>query len=111
MADIFEKSDQSVYIYLDDINKACNKRFSSLLGYASPGEWAAVRENFPEAFVASEDRVELVSAYQNAMNSLVGSTIEVKWMKKGGGVVPTTTILVPIIFDGHRMALHFISPS
>jgi len=111
MADIFEESDQSVYVYLDDVNKACNKRFASLLGYTSPKEWAAVKENFPEAFVSPRDRRTLVSAFQDAMNKLTGSTISIKWKKKAGGEVPTTTILVPIIVDGHRLALHFISPS
>jgi hypothetical protein len=110
-ADIFEESDQSIYVYLDDVNKVCNKRFASLLGYSSPSEWAAVKENFPDAFVSSGDRGRLVSAYQSAMNNLVGSTIPIKWKKKGSGEVSTTTILVPIILDGHKMALHFISPS
>jgi carbohydrate-binding DOMON domain-containing protein len=111
LAVIFEESDQSIYVYLDDANKVCNKRFASLLGYSSPSQWAAVKENFPEAFVTPGDRRTLVSAYQNAVNSLVGSTIPVKWKKKGGGEVATTTILVPIVLDGHRMALHFITPS
>jgi len=111
LAVIFEESDQSVYIFLDDINKACNKRFASLLGYASPSEWAKVKENFPETFVSPKDRQTLVSAYQNAMDHLRGSTISVRWKQKGGKEVSTTTILVPFIVDGHRMALHFISPS
>jgi carbohydrate-binding DOMON domain-containing protein len=111
LADIFDKSDQSVYVYLDDANKACNKRFASLLGYASPAEWAKVEQNFPEVFVQSKERRTLVKAYQNAMNNLVGSTISIKWKKKGGGEVPTTTILVPIVYEGHRMALHFITPT
>jgi len=110
LADIFEESDQGVYVYLDDVNKVCNKRFASLLGYASPKEWAAVKEEFTEAFVSPKDRRTLVSAYQDAMNKLTGSTVSVKWKKKGGGEVPTTTILVPIVVGGHRMALHFISP-
>jgi len=111
LADIFEKSDQSIYVYLDDINKVCNERFASLLGYATPSEWAAVRQNFPEAFVSPKDRQRLVSAYQDAVDKLVGSAISISWKKKGGREVSTTTILVPITFEGHRMALHFISPS
>jgi len=110
-ADIFDESEQSVYIYLDDVNKVCNKRFASLLGYASPKEWAAVKQNFPEAFVSRKDRAKLVSTYQKVVSTLVGSTISLRWMKKSGEEVPTTTILVPIVFEGHRMALHFISPS
>jgi carbohydrate-binding DOMON domain-containing protein len=110
LAEVFEESQQSVYLYLDDINKVCNKKFAALLGYESPRNWANVKENFPEAFVSPKDRKILVSTYQKAMNDLVGSTISVAWRKKGGGEVPTTTILVPIVYEGHRMALHFITP-
>jgi hypothetical protein len=109
--DVFEESEQSIYIYLDDVNKVCNKRFATLLGYPSPKEWAAVKENFPEAFVSRKDQSKLVSTYQKAVNSLVGSTVSITWKKRSGGEVQTTTILVPIVFEGHRMALHFITPS
>jgi hypothetical protein len=109
-ADILNGSKQSVYIFLDDLNKVCNKRFATLLGYESPDDWAAVEKNFPEAFVVPKDRQVLVSAYQSAMNDLVGSTISITWRKKKGGEVPSTTILVPIGYGGHKMALHFISP-
>jgi carbohydrate-binding DOMON domain-containing protein len=106
---IFEKSDQSIYIYLDDIHKVCNARFASLLGYSSPDEWANVQENFPDAFVSRESQRTLVGAYQNAVQNFVGSTNSVTWKTKTGKPVKTTTILVPIIFEGHGMALHFIS--
>ena len=111
LSDIFEESEQGVYVYLDDINKACNKRFASMLGYSSPKEWAAVKENFPEAFVSRKDQAKLVSTYQTAVEKLVGATISVGWRKKNGGEVPTTTIMVPIVSGGHRMALHFITPT
>ncbi len=45
------------------------------------------------------------------MTNLVASKISVTWKKKGRGDVPTSTILVPITFEGHGMAIHFISPS
>ena len=111
LAEVFDASEQCVYIYLDDMNKVCNKKFATLLGYPSPNEWASVKENFPEAFISPKDRRTQVSTYQKAMTDLVGSTISVSWRKKHGGEVPTTTILVPIVYDGHRMALHFITPS
>ena len=106
--EIFEKSEQSVYLYLDDANRACNERFARLLGYASAEEWAGVKENFPEAFVAPKSRRTLVSAYRNAVENFAGSTVKVSWVKKNGGEVATTTILVPIQYEGHVMALHFI---
>jgi PAS domain S-box-containing protein len=110
LAEIFDNSGQSIYIYLDEENKVCNNRFATLLGYKSADEWASVKEDFAETFVSPKDRQVLVSAYQSAMDKLVGSTINLKWRKKGGGEVPTTTIVVPIIQGGHRMALHFVSP-
>jgi hypothetical protein len=82
-----------------------------MLGYSSPREWAAVKESFPEAFVSRKDQAKLVSTYQAATERLVGATISISWRKKNGGDVPTTTILVPIVFGGHRMALHFITAS
>jgi PAS domain S-box-containing protein len=107
---IFEKSAQAIYIYRDDVNKVCNKKFASLLGYSSPEEWAAVKENFPDAFVAKESQQTLIRAYQAAMEKFVGSTNRVVWRTKDGKPVQTTTILVPIIHEGEAMALHFVSP-
>ena len=106
--DILEYSEQAVYIYLDDVNKVCNRNFSSLLGYKSPKEWAGVSDNFPTTFVAKKSQRVLIKAYQSAMTSLVGSTIDVTWKTKDGHEVETTTILVPIAHHGHTITLHFI---
>lgn len=111
LAEVFDESKQSIYIYLDENSKVCNESFASLLGYKSAKEWAGVKDDFAGTFVYPKDRATLVSAYQDAMNDLVGSTISVRWRKKGGGEVATTTILVPVVFEGHRMALHFIAPA
>jgi len=43
---IFEGSKQSIYLFLDDENKVCNKKFAELLGYNSPEEWSNVKESF-----------------------------------------------------------------
>ncbi len=108
---IFEASDQAIYLYLDDVHKACNKRFADLLGYDSPEAWAAADEPFPMVFVAAKSRQPLVTAYQNAIERSVASTLDVTWQRKAGGTVATRVILVPIAFEGHLLALHFISPS
>jgi hypothetical protein len=109
LKEIFDKSRRSVYPYLDDLQKKCNQAFASLLGYRSPKEWSDVWETFPEAFVAAKSPQTLISAYQVAITNFLGSTIDVTWKRKDGKEVSTTTILVPIAFDGHTMALHFIS--
>jgi len=108
--DVFENSDQAIYLYLDDVHKICNKRFADLLGYGSPQEWAAVDEPFPMVFVASASRRPLVTAYRNAIERFVGATLEVTWQKKTGRTVDTKVILVPVTYEGDVFALHYISP-
>lgn len=106
---IFNSSEQAMYIYLDDEQKVCNEKFASMLNYKSSKEWASVKENFPTAFVAEKNQPTLINAFQNAMEKGRGSSIEVEWKKKSGDSVKTEVILVPIEYNGHRMALHFIS--
>ncbi len=108
MKAILDSSQQSVYIYLDDIHKVCNKKFASLLGYRSPEEWANVKDPFPE-FVEPSSQETLVTAYQQAMEKLIPANIKVTWKKKSGGTVATSVVLVPIAFDDHLFALHYIS--
>ncbi len=109
MKTILDSSQQAIYIYLDDIHKVCNGKFASLLGYRSPEEWADVTTSFPEAFVDPSSQEMLVSAYQQAMDKLIPANIKVTWKKKSGGSVATSVILVPIAYEGHVFALHFIS--
>ena len=107
--DIFEHSDQSVYVYLDDTNKACNGKFATLLGYASAEEWAAVSTPFPPTFVGDKSQHDLVTAYQAAMEKKIASTVPIYWKKKSGETVATSVILVPVVFQGHLLALHFVT--
>ena len=65
--------------------------------------------NFPEAFVSSKSRKTLVTAYQKAMEQHVGSSIDVTWKRKDGKDVASNVILVPYSYEGHLMALHFIT--
>jgi hypothetical protein len=110
MKEIFEHSEQAMYLYLDDVHKTCNKRFADLLGFESPKAWASVDNPFPIEFVASKSRRALVSAYQEAMERFIGSTIDVTWQTKSGGTVDTRVILVPVAYEGHLFALHFVTP-
>ena len=107
--EIFDNSEQAVYVYLDDINKACNRKFAIMLGYKSPEEWAKVEEPFPQVFVGEDSRHALVNAYQMAMENKAGSSFDVTWKTKSGRSLDTNMILVPICFNGHIFALHFIS--
>lgn len=109
--EIFEASDQGMYAFLDDDCRVCNNKFAQMLGYNSPEEWfkVDVKGEFPRVFVEDKSQQALVEAYQKAMDQSVGSTVKVTWKKKSGGTVDTTAILVPVAYQGHTFALHFIS--
>lgn len=106
---LFEESGQAIYVYLDDHNKSCNKRFAQLLGYATPEAWAAVHTSFPTAFVAPGSQELLVETYQAAVNDGVAATVPITWKRKDGKTVETEVILVPFDVDGTRLALHFVN--
>jgi hypothetical protein len=96
---VLDSSEQPIYIYLDDNHKACNNRFANLLGYESPMKWAEI-PGFLEVYVAEKSRDAAMKAYWNAMKRMVASLTQVTWMKKDGGMVDSTVILVPIFFQG-----------
>ena len=106
--DIFENSEQGMYIYLDDVHKVCNEKFAALLGYEFADEWSKIAESFPDVFVAPESRETLVDAFMDAMEKNTASTNEIVWKKKDGSTEKTTVILVPISHEGHLFALHFV---
>ena len=108
MRGILDSSQQAVYIYLDDIHKVCNGKYASLLGYRSPEEWATV-ENPVEATVDQSSQETLVKAYNQTMEKFIPSNIKVTWKKKSGGTIVTSVVMVPIAFDDHFFALHFVS--
>ena len=108
MKSILDSSQQAIYIYLDDIHKVCNAKYASLLGYRSPEEWAELVDPL-QATVVQGSQETLVKAYNQAMEKIIPSTIQVTWKKKTGGTVGTTVVLVPIAYDDHLFALHFIS--
>jgi PAS domain-containing protein len=108
MKSILDSSEQAIYIYLDDIHKVCNGKFASLLGYRSPEEWAKV-EDPVEATVDRSSQETLVNAYNQAMEKFIPSNSKVTWKKKSGGTVVTSVVMVPIAYDDHIFALHFVS--
>ena len=108
---IFDSSNQAIYAFLDDDCRVCNDKFAKLLGYDSPEDWfnVDVKGAFPAAFVSDESQGALVEAYQDAVSNGIASTIKVSWKKKSSGIVDTTVILVPVVYQGHTFALHFVS--
>ena len=102
---IFDSSEQAIYLYLDDTHKVCNKKWASLFGYVSPEEWAKTEHPLDDIEKRSQDTV--VSAYQNAMEKKVASQIEIRGKKKAGGTITLSLIMVPVVYQEHLFALHF----
>jgi PAS domain-containing protein len=109
LREIFEESDQGIYVYRDDVHKACNRKFASWLGFESAEEWSALDDSFMETLVADESQAVLVSAFRRAMEDKIGSSFDITWKKKNGGSFKTRVILVPICYDRELLALHFIT--
>lgn len=108
MKPVLEKSEQAIYIYLDDNHKVCNKKFADLLGYKSPREWAEIEA--PLSDVVEADQPNVIKAYVNAADKKAASTIEVRLKQvKTGDIVKTRMIVVPVGHAGHVFAVHFIS--
>ena len=105
---IFDNSPQAIYLYLDDNHKVCNKKFASLLGYASPEEWAKI-ENPLEENVAKESQDAVVSAYFDASEKMIASQMDVKMKTTSGSVLEASVIVVPVVYQNHVFALYFIS--
>jgi hypothetical protein len=105
---ILEKSEQAVYVYLDDTHKACNKKLATLLGYKSAKEWADTEA--PLADVVEEDQPAVVAAYEKASEKLGASSLDVRVKNvTTDKIVKTSMIVVPMAFEGHIFALHFFS--
>src|SRR4030066_514421 len=80
---VLEKSEQAVYIYLDDTHKVCNKKFADLLGYKSAREWADT--DAPLADVVDKDQQKAIEAYEKSTEKMAASSINltVKNVKNG----------------------------
>ena len=108
MRPVLEKSEQAVYIYLDDNHKVCNKKIADLLGYKSPKEWAEL--DAPLADVVEEDQQRVIDAYMNASEKMAASGIEVRVKNvKTGKNVKTRMIIAPVAHDGHVFTAHYLS--
>ena len=108
MKPVLEKSEQAIYIYLDDNHKVCNTKFADLLGYKSPKEWAET--DAPLADVIEEDQPAVIKAYENATEKMLASSIEVRVKNiKTGKVVKTKMIIAPVGHAGHVFTAHFFS--
>jgi hypothetical protein len=108
MKPVLDKSEEAVFIYLDDNHKVCNKKYADMLGYKSPKEWAETEA--PLSDVVEEDQQSVINAYMSASTKMIPSAIEVRTKNtKTGKIVRTRMIVSPVGHAGHVFTAHFFS--
>ena len=108
MKPVLQNSGQAIYIYLDDTHKVCNKKFADLVGYKSAKEWADTEA--PLSAVVEEDQQSVITAYMNASEKMLASSVDVKVKHvKTGKVIKTRMIIAPVGHAGHVFTAHFFS--
>jgi hypothetical protein len=105
---VLNRSEQGVYLYLDDNHKVCNKKFAEMLGFKSVKEWADADD--PLASVVESDQPKVITAYENATEKMVAGVIDLKVKNlTSGEIFKARMIIVPAVFENHIFALHFVN--
>lgn len=105
---ILEESNQGVYVYLDDNHFIFNRNMAVILGYESSAQMESIKTPFLESFVEKRSQSNLAIAFGKAIEKKAGSAETIYWKKRDGGTLETITIIVPVVFQGHIFALHFV---
>ena len=104
---VFEASPDGVYLWLDESHKACNERMAALHGMTVE-EWCAA-EPFLESFVAEEDREHYAWNYHHRVRALAfPTTFRFRAQRKDGTTFAAETEMIPISYQGHAIAYHFV---
>ena len=104
---VFLNSPDGVYLYLDDNHKVCNKRMADMFGMTVE-EWSKA-PNFLEEFVAPQDREMIASNYQRHVGALTRPvTLRFNAVRKNGETFTAETEMIPISWNGHPIAYHFV---
>jgi PAS domain S-box-containing protein len=104
---IMEQSPDGVYLWLDETHKVCNERLARLFGYTVE-EWCATAP-FLDNFVAEADRDLYAWNYHHRVAALAYPvTFRFQGRRKDGSVFAAETDMVPVSWQGHAVAYHFV---
>jgi PAS domain S-box-containing protein len=104
---ILDHSPDGVYLWLDDRHKVCNERLARLFG-CTVQEWCST-PSFLDNFVVEEDRDNFAWNYQNRVASFAFPvTFRFRGLRKDGSTFSAETDMVPISWQGHAVAYHFV---
>jgi len=104
---IFSHSPDGVYLYMDDNHKVCNKRMADMFGLTVE-EWRKI-PNFLEGFVAEQDRKMFASNYGDSVAAMKRPvSFRFHAIRKNGDAFLAETEMIPVSWNGHPIAYHFV---
>ena len=104
---VMDSSPQGVYLWLDDEHKICNEHLAEMFGY-TVSEWQE-SPSFLEGCVAEADREKFARNFQNHIETLDSPmTFRFLAIMKDGGVFSAEADMIPISWDNHAVAYHFV---
>jgi len=106
-ATVMDESPDGVYLWLDDENKICNKNMAEMFGI-TVDMWQK-ESDFLNKHVAEEDRESFANYYQKHVENLsYPAKFTFNGLKSDGSFFSAETYMIPISWDGHAVAYHFV---
>ena len=104
---LFESSPFGVYLYVEDNYKICDERMARMHGMTVE-EWQNT-PTFLNDFIVAEDRELYSKNYRHHVAGLKHPvTFRFRGLRKDGSTFTAETDMIPLCWDGHPVAYHFV---
>jgi PAS domain-containing protein len=104
---ILEGCPQGVYLWLEPGRMVCNEKLAQLFGTTVP-DWCQT-EDFLARFVDPKDQKMFGENYGKHVGNLQGPVrFRFKAKRKDGTTFNAETDMIPITYEGHPIAYHFV---
>jgi len=105
---VLDNSADGVYLWLDETHMICNEKLAKMFGYKNAKEFSRVSP-FLDKFVAEKDQEMFSKQYHGHIATLSRpARFRFHGLRKGGQKFLAETDMIPITFQGHAIAYHFV---
>jgi PAS domain S-box-containing protein len=105
---VLDNSSDGVYLWLDDGEMVCNEKLAKMFGYKNAAELCRV-ESFLGDLVAEKDQKMFAKQFHTHVANLSRPvTFKFTAKMKNGKTFAAETDMIPITFQGHALAYHFV---
>jgi hypothetical protein len=106
--EVLQKSEQPIFIQINDSEKICNEKFVKFLEYETIQEFENDDKKFPKDYVSEGTFDEFMTAYREAREHYASYKSEIGWKKPSGAIVKTDMISVPFPFEGKILVFNYL---